>query len=95
MTPFLEMGQLRNAAALLGLEVSTLEIRQAQDALKAFEALRRRADALYVCTDAAIIHANRIQINTLAHAARAQALRALDCLGDENADRRRCVNYFT
>jgi putative ABC transport system substrate-binding protein len=28
----LEMGQLRNAAALLGLEVSTLEIRQAQDA---------------------------------------------------------------
>ena len=29
----LEMGQLQNAAALLGLEVSTLEIRQAQDAL--------------------------------------------------------------
>ena len=64
----LEMGQLQNAAPLLGLdrEVSTLEIRQAQDALKAFEALRGRADALYVCTDAAIIHANRIQINTLA-----------------------------
>ena len=62
----LEVRQLQNAAALLGLEVSTLEIRQAQDALKAFEALRGRADALYVCTDAAIIHANRIQINTLA-----------------------------
>jgi putative ABC transport system substrate-binding protein len=63
----LEMGQLQNATALLGVEVSTLEIRQAQDALKAFEALRGRADALYVCTDAGIIHANRIQINTLAH----------------------------
>jgi putative ABC transport system substrate-binding protein len=62
----LEMGQLRNAAGLLGLEVSTLEIRQAQDVLKTFEVLRGRADALYVCTDAAIIHANRIQINTLA-----------------------------
>jgi len=54
------------AAALFGLEVSTLEIRQAQDALKAFEALRGRSDALSVCMDAAIIRANRIQINTLA-----------------------------
>jgi putative ABC transport system substrate-binding protein len=62
----LEMEQLRNAAAALGLKVDTLEIRQTQDVIKAFEGLRDRADALYVCTDAAIIHANRIQINTLA-----------------------------
>ena len=62
----LEMEQLRNAAAALGLKVDTLEIRQTQDVIKAFEGLRGRADALYVCTDAAIIHANRIQINTLA-----------------------------
>jgi putative ABC transport system substrate-binding protein len=62
----LEMGQLRNVAAAMGLEVDTLEIRQTQDVIKAFEGLRGRADALYVCTDAAMIHTNRIQINTLA-----------------------------
>jgi putative ABC transport system substrate-binding protein len=62
----LEMGQLREAAAVLGLAVDTLEIRQTQDVIKAFDGLRGRADALYVCTDAPIIHANRIQINTLA-----------------------------
>src|SRR5215831_841932 len=62
----LEMGQIRRAAATLGLEVIPLEVRQPQDVVKAFEGLRGRVDALYVCTDAAIIHANRIQINTLA-----------------------------
>jgi putative tryptophan/tyrosine transport system substrate-binding protein len=59
----LEMTQLRAAASALGLEVATFEIRQAQDIAKAFEGLRGRADALYVCTDAAVIHTNRIQIN--------------------------------
>jgi putative tryptophan/tyrosine transport system substrate-binding protein len=62
----LEMGQLRNAAAMLGLAVGTLEIQRAQDITKALEGLRGRADALYVCTDAAIIHSNRVQLNTLA-----------------------------
>jgi len=62
----LEMGQLRNAAAALALEVDTLEIRQSEDVIRAFEGLRGRAEALYVCTDAAIIHANRLQINSLA-----------------------------
>jgi putative tryptophan/tyrosine transport system substrate-binding protein len=62
----LEMGQLQNAAGTLGFEVDTLEVRRAQDIPKAFEGLRGRADALYVCTDAAIIHSNRVQLNTLA-----------------------------
>src|SRR5262249_48177276 len=62
----LEMGQLRNAAATLGFTVGMLEIRRAQDITKAFEGLRGHADALYVCTDAAVIHTNRVQINTLA-----------------------------
>jgi putative ABC transport system substrate-binding protein len=62
----LEMTQIRAAASTLGLEVTTLEIRRAQDIAEAFEALRDRADALYVCTDAALIHTNRIQINSLA-----------------------------
>jgi ABC-type uncharacterized transport system substrate-binding protein len=53
----LEMTQIRAASSTLGLEVTTLEIRRAQDIAEAFDALSRdRADALYVCTDAALIH---------------------------------------
>jgi putative tryptophan/tyrosine transport system substrate-binding protein len=62
----LEMAQVRAAASTLGLDVVTLEIRRAQDIAEAFEALDGRADALYVCTDAALIHTNRIRINASA-----------------------------
>jgi putative tryptophan/tyrosine transport system substrate-binding protein len=62
----LEMGQVREAASTLGLEVVVFEIRRAQDISQSFAALNGRADALYVCTDAAIIHTNRVQINTSA-----------------------------
>src|SRR5947209_6877917 len=65
----LESGELQAAAGTLGLEVLPLEIRQAQDIAAAFEALKDRADALYVCTDA-LLNANRIRINTLALGAR-------------------------
>ena len=65
----LEMGEVQAAAGTLGLEVATLEIRQAQDIAPAFEALKGRADALYVCTDA-LANTNRIRINTLALGAR-------------------------
>ena len=41
-----EMDEVQAAAATLGLEVHTLEIRQAQDITPAFEALKGRADAL-------------------------------------------------
>jgi putative ABC transport system substrate-binding protein len=64
-----EMGEVQAAAATLGLEVHTLEIRQAQDITPAFEALKGRADALYVCIDALAI-TNRIRINTSALGAR-------------------------
>jgi len=64
-----EMGEVQAAAATLGLEVHTLEIRQAQDITPAFEALKGRADALYVCIDA-LVNANRIRINTSALGAR-------------------------
>jgi putative tryptophan/tyrosine transport system substrate-binding protein len=60
------MGQLQSVATTLGFEVHSLEIRGAQDIAKAFEGMRGRADALYVCTDAAIIHSNRVEVNTLA-----------------------------
>ena len=45
----LEMGEVQAAARTLGLEVVTLEIRRAEDIAPAFEALKGRADALYVC----------------------------------------------
>jgi putative ABC transport system substrate-binding protein len=42
-----------------------LEIRRAQDLAPAFESLKSRADALYVCTDA-LANTNRIRINIAA-----------------------------
>jgi putative tryptophan/tyrosine transport system substrate-binding protein len=65
----LEMREVQAAAGTLGLEVHTFEIRRAQDVAPAFEALKGRADALYVCIDA-LVNANRIRINTSALGAR-------------------------
>jgi len=65
----LELGEVQVAARTLGLEVDTLEIRRPQDIAPAFEALKGRADALYVCTDG-LMNANRIRINTSALGAR-------------------------
>jgi putative ABC transport system substrate-binding protein len=64
----LEMNEVQAAARTLGFEVTNLEIRQAEDIAPAFEALKARADALYVCTDP-LVGANRLRINTLALAA--------------------------
>jgi putative ABC transport system substrate-binding protein len=61
----LELGEVQAAARTLGLEVDTLEIRRAQDIAPAFEALKSRVDALYVCTDG-LANTNRIRINTSA-----------------------------
>ena len=63
------MGEVQAAARTLGLEVAALEIRRAEDIAPAFEALKGRADALYVVGDPLVI-TNRIRINTLALAAR-------------------------
>jgi putative ABC transport system substrate-binding protein len=65
----LELGEVQAAAGTLGLELVTLEIRHAQDIVPAFEALKGRSEALYVCTDG-LINTNRIRINILAVAAR-------------------------
>jgi putative ABC transport system substrate-binding protein len=65
----LELGELQAAAGTLGLELVTLEIRHAQDIVPAFEALKGRSEALYVCTDG-LINTNRIRINILAVGAR-------------------------
>ena len=45
----LEMREVQAAASRLGLEVATPEIRRAEDIAPAFDALKGRADALYVC----------------------------------------------
>src|SRR5215471_8098637 len=65
----LEMGEAQAAARKLGLEVTTSEIRRVDDIAPAFEALRQRADALYLCPDP-LMNTNRTRINILAVGAR-------------------------
>jgi putative ABC transport system substrate-binding protein len=65
----LEMREVQATARTLGLEVTTREIRQAEDIAPAIEVLKSRADALYVATDP-LVFTNRIRINTLALNAR-------------------------
>jgi putative ABC transport system substrate-binding protein len=65
----LEMRDVQALSKTLGLEVATVEIRRAEDISPAFKALKGRADALYVITDA-LVNTNRVRINTLALAAR-------------------------
>jgi putative ABC transport system substrate-binding protein len=59
----LEMAELETAARSLGLDVAPFEIRRAEDIAPAFEALKGRAEALYVVGDA-LVTTHRIRINT-------------------------------
>src|SRR5262245_48339400 len=65
----LEMGEAQTAARKLGLEVTTSEIRRAEEMAPAFEAVKDLADALYLCPDSLMI-TNRTRINILAVGAR-------------------------
>jgi putative tryptophan/tyrosine transport system substrate-binding protein len=65
----LDMREVQTTARPLGLEVVTSEIRRGEDIAPAFETLKGRADALYVCIDP-LVATHRIRINTLALAAR-------------------------
>ena len=65
----LEMGEVQAAARTLGLRSPRSKSGEPEDIAPAFEALKGRADALYVCTDP-LIDTNRVRINTLALAAR-------------------------
>ena len=65
----LEMGEIKATARTLGLEVTPLEIRRAEDIAPAFDAIRAQADALYIASDA-LFAANRTRIITLALGAR-------------------------
>ena len=65
----LEMGDVQAKARTLGLEVTPLEIRRAEDIAPAFEALNAQADALYVVLDT-LVAANRTRILTFALSAK-------------------------
>jgi putative tryptophan/tyrosine transport system substrate-binding protein len=65
----LELTEVQAAARTLGLEVTALEIRRADDIVPAFKALKGGADALYVVVDA-LIGSNRTRILTFALTAR-------------------------
>jgi ABC-type uncharacterized transport system substrate-binding protein len=60
-----EMDELDVAAHALGLKVVPLPIQRAEDITVAFEALKSRADALYVVGDP-LMNTNRLRINTFA-----------------------------
>src|SRR5262245_53230573 len=60
----LEMGEVQTIAKTLGLEFATSEIRRSEDIVPSFEAVKGRAEALYVCGDA-LVTTNRIRINIL------------------------------
>jgi putative ABC transport system substrate-binding protein len=63
----LEIGELQAAARGLGVEVATPEIRRAEDIAPAIEALKDRAEALFVHP---LVTTNWVRINTLALGAR-------------------------
>jgi putative ABC transport system substrate-binding protein len=59
----LELGEVQMAAGKLGLELITLKIRRAQDIALAFDALKDRADALYI-VNSGLFANNQMLINT-------------------------------
>jgi len=75
----LEAGEARAAALTLGLEAVMLEIRQAEDITTAFETLKGRAEALHL-TSGQLLNTNRVQINTLALAARLPTMHSFRAL---------------
>jgi len=61
----LEKGEVQAAALTLGLEIATSDILRVEDIASTFDALKGRADALYVCADP-LMNTHRVRINTLA-----------------------------
>ena len=65
----LEMREIEAKARALGIDVSVSKVRRAADIVPAFEAVKARAQALYVCADW-VTASNRAQLTTLARGAR-------------------------
>ena len=51
----MELSEMQAAAKLLGLELTVLEIRHADDIAPSFDGIKGRADALYVCVDPLVL----------------------------------------
>jgi putative ABC transport system substrate-binding protein len=71
----LEAGDAQAEGRKLGLDVTTSKIQRADDIAPAIEALKDRAEALYVVSDA-LANTNRVRINTFALAARLPTMHA-------------------
>ena len=65
----LEIAEVETSAHTLGLETVRFEIRRAEDIAPAIDALKGRADALYVAGDM-LVHTNRVTISNMALATR-------------------------
>jgi len=65
----MEIGEVQTAARTIDIEVTTFEIRRAEDVARSFEVFQGRTQALYVPANP-IMFANRLRINTFALAAR-------------------------
>jgi putative ABC transport system substrate-binding protein len=61
----LERGEVQTAARALGLATVTSEVQRVEDIVPAFDALKGRAEALYVCSSP-LLTTNRIRVNSLA-----------------------------
>src|SRR5262245_919921 len=66
----LEIGDLQAATRALGLDVAAFEIRRAEDIVPLFDAIKDRAEALYVIGSDPFVATKRIAISTLAAVAR-------------------------
>jgi putative ABC transport system substrate-binding protein len=71
--PVLELSEVQVASRTLDLEVVPFDIRRAEDITRAFEALKGRAQALYVVADP-LVNTNLTRINTLALGVRLPAV---------------------
>ena len=76
----LEMSEVRAAAGAVGLQVATLEIRHKEDIAPAFDTLKGRAEALYVCNDP-LMATNHSHQHPCARRATADDVRFRDRLG--------------
>src|SRR4029077_6638525 len=72
---WVELGEVHKTAHTFDFEVLEPEIRRTEDIALAFDALRGRADAVYVCSEP-LVNANRVPINMLALAARLPTMHA-------------------
>jgi putative ABC transport system substrate-binding protein len=68
-----EMDQVQEAARRLGLEIMKSEISRAEDIAPAIEALKGRAEAMYIQTDP-LMNTHRVRISTAALGARLPTL---------------------